>query len=168
MAKFLTRDSSTGRVAEKSGVTTGGTAGQSGEIPQLDSTGRLDSTVMPVGIGGDTYSGTAAEGLTAGDFVSIQSDGQVVRASAASGGRDAIGFVLASVTASNAVTVYLEGRNTSLTGLTAGSRYYLSDSSPGGFTATPVAGAGKRHQFLGVAVTSTSLSFEGDDGIALL
>lgn len=165
--KYLSRDSATGRVKEVEGTVTGGTAGQAGDLVALDGSGRIDPTTMPVGIGADTHAGTAGESLTAGDFVAIDVDGDVVRASAASGGKDAVGFVLDSAATAAPVTVYMEGRNTDLTGLTPGSRYYLSDTTPGGVTNTPVAGAGKRHQFLGTAITATSIAFEADDSITL-
>lgn len=165
--KYLSRDAATGRTREVEGTVAGGSAGQAGDLVALDGSGRLDSTVMPVGIGADTHAGTAGETLTAGDFVAIDVDGDVVRASAASGGKDAVGFILENASAAAAVTVYMEGRNTDLSGLTPGSRYYLSDTTPGGVTATPVSGAGKRHQFLGTAITSSSIAFEADDSITL-
>lgn len=168
MSKYLSRDESTGRVAEKSGIVTGGTAGQAGELVQTDASGRLDQSVMPVGIGADTHAGTAGEAVTAGDFVAIDASGDVVRASAASGGKDAIGFVLDNAASGGAITVYMEGRNTDLTGLTPGARYYLSDVTPGGVTQVPVTGAGKRHQFLGTAITASSIAFEADDSITLV
>lgn len=165
--KYLSRDAATGRTREVEGTVAGGSAGQAGDLVALDGSGRLDATVMPVGIGADTHAGTAGEALTAGDFVAIDVDGDVIRASAASGGKDAVGFVLDSAVSGSAVTVYMEGRNVDLTGLTPGARYYLSDTTPGGVTNTPVVGAGKRHQFLGTAITATSIAFEADDSITL-
>ena len=150
---------------EVEGTVTGGTAAQNGKIVALDGTGRLDPTLMPVGVVADTYSGTAAEALAAGAYVYIKSDGQVANASAATGGNPAIGFVLSAVASAGTALVYFEGRNTALTGLTVGARYYLSDSVAGGSTATPVSGLGKLHQYLGRAISATSLSFEADDHI---
>lgn len=74
---------------------------------------------------------------------------------------------MAGYTLGQTALVYLEGRNTALTGLTAGTRYYLSADTPGAVTATPVTGAGKRHQFLGRALSATSISYEADDSITL-
>jgi hypothetical protein len=165
--KYLNRDLATGRVAEVEGTVVGGTNAQAGDILALDETGRIDPSVLPVGVGADVTVAPAGEALTAGDFVYIAADGSVNLAIADVGGFDAIGFVLDSVAAAAAATVYFEGRNTSLSGLTVGSRYYLSDVTPGGVTLTPVDGAGKRHQFLGKAITATSISFEADDGILL-
>lgn len=165
--KYLNRDETTGRIAEVEGTVTGGTVAQAGDIVALDETGRIDPSLLPVGIGADVAIVPAGEALSAGDFVYIAADGTANRAVADVGGFDAIGFTLDSVTAGADTTVYFEGRNTSLTGLMVGARYYLSDVTPGGLTSTPVIGAGKRHQFLGKAITAESLSFEADDGILL-
>lgn len=148
---------------EVEGTVTGGTPVQAGKIVATDGSGRLDPSIMPVGVTADTYAGTAAEALSSGAFVYVKADGQVANASATSGGNAAIGFVLANAASGAQALVYFEGRNTALTSLTVGARYYLSDSVPGGATTTAVSGAGKLHQYLGRAVTATTLSFEADD-----
>lgn len=150
---------------EVEGTTAGGTPAQAGDIVALDGSGRLSPTLMPVGVVADTYEGEAAEALTAGAVVYIMPDGRVSNASATAGGRAAKGFVLTASTQGALALVYFEGRNTALSGLTPGERYYLSDTVPGGITAAPVSGAGKLHQYLGSAITQTSLNFEPDDFI---
>lgn len=157
---------------EVAGTVIGGTPTQAGDIPALDEAGRLSPTLMPVGVVADTYSGVAFENLSAGAFVYIKSDGTVANASAATGGVVACGFVLTAYSTGATALVYLEGRNTSLSGLTVGARYYLSDTTPGGATATPIdntlaGSAGKKHQFLGRAVSTTSMNTEIDDYILL-
>lgn len=164
---YIRRNPTSGKKEEVIATVTGGTVTEAGDIVALDGGGRLSSTIMPVGVAADTYSGVAAEALTAGDLVYVDSSGEVAKASATSGGFDADGFVLSSYSAAATALVYLEGRNTAKSGLTVGSRYYLSDSVPGGVTDTPVTGAGKRHQFIGKAITATTLSFEADDSIVL-
>lgn len=164
---YIRRNPTTGKKEEVIATVTGGTVGEAGDIVALDGTGRLSTTIMPVGVAADSYSGNAAEALTAGDFVYVNASGEVAKASANSGGYDADGFVLSSFTLGASAVVYLEGRNTARSGLTVGSRYYLSDSTPGGITDTPVTGAGKRHQFIGKAITATTISFEADDSITL-
>lgn len=164
---YIARNSASGKQEEIIATVTGGTVTEAGDIVALDGTGRLSATIMPVGVAADTYSGTAAEALTAGDFVYVNSSGGVAKASAASGGYDADGFVITSVSSGAAALVCLEGRNTALTGLTVGARYYLSGSTAGAVTATPVTGAGKRHQYIGKAITATTISFEADDSIVL-
>ena len=165
--KYIARDATTGALKEVAGQVTSAGAGDAGKIAALDTDGRLSLTLMPVGVGPDTYAGTAAENLTAGDMVYVNSSGEIARASAASSGHDATGFVQDNFTASQPALMYFEGRCTALAGLTPDVRYFLSDSTPGGVTSTPVTGAGKRHQFIGRAITATSLSFEADDSILL-
>lgn len=156
----------TGVQQEVAATITGGSAAQDGKIVALDATGRLDSTLMPVGIGADTATGTANEALSAANpFVYIKSDGTFANASAASGGNPCIAFVNASFASAATATIFFQGRVTGLTGLTPGARYYLSDTTPGGLTLTPVSGTGKLHQYLGRAINSTSLTFEADDHV---
>lgn len=153
---------------EVEGQVAGGTASEAGKIPALDSSGRLDLTVMPVGVMPDSHTGLADEALTAANpFVYLKPDGKVALASAATGGSPAIGFVLNGFAAATPALVYFEGRVTGLSGLTVGSRYYLSDTVPGGLTSTPISGAGKLHQYLGRAVSATTLAFEPEDHIIL-
>lgn len=148
------------------GVVVGGTATQDGALLALDANGRIDNSVLPVGIGADTFTSTAGEALAAGDLCYVTAAGTIMKAGAGAAGTVCQGFVLASSANSASATIYFEGRNTSLTGLTAGTRYYLSETA-GGVTATPVTGTGKRHQFIGRAVSATSLDFEADDFIQL-
>jgi hypothetical protein len=168
MAKPLQRDSTTGVVSELQPITTSAGAGDATKLAQLDGTGRWDPSLMPVGITADTFTSTASGALTAGDAVYLTSASLIARASAAVAGNGAIGFVLAASTNGAAATIYFEGRNTAVSGLTPGARYYLSDTTPGGLTATPVSGSGKLHQYLGNAITATSLTWEPTDPILLV
>lgn len=132
--------------------------------------GRLDPTVMPVGIGADIATIPASEGLSAGDKVNIWLDTGVAKVRKADGavaGKEANGFVLSSVTSGANATVYFEGRNTALTGLTPGMRYYLSAASPGAITTTPPSGSGNVVQYVGTAYSTSELAFEATDGIIL-
>jgi hypothetical protein len=172
MAKrYMTRDNATGlyKLVEATVVSSG--VLNSGDIVALDGSGRLDLSVLPVGVGPDTYAGIAAENLASGDFVYINSSAEVAKASAGVSGVPARGFVLDAFNASATALVYFEGRNTALSGLTPGSNYFLSDSTPGAVTSTPVAegaaNAGKKHQRVGDAVTATTLNFEPSEVIIL-
>jgi hypothetical protein len=141
-------------------VTSAG-AGDSGKTPALDSTGRLDTSVMPVGIGAETGSIVASEDLDDGDFVNVWNNSgtpNVQKADAATG-KEAHGFVLAAVTSGDPATVYFEGSNTHLTGLTAGP-VFLSTSTPGGTQSSAPTGSGQISQRLGTAFAATSLTFE--------
>lgn len=168
MAKYIQRGTGSQSLEEVQALTTSTGAGDASKIVQTDASGRLDQSLMPVGIGADTYNGNANGALTAGDFVYIRSDGTIARATAAAAGPfQADGFVLVASATGTPAVAYFEGRNTALSGLTVGARYYLSDTTPGGVTSTPVSGAGKIHQYLGKAISSTSIAFEADDAILL-
>jgi hypothetical protein len=151
--------------------TTSAGAGDSGKLPALDSAGLLDSSFMPVGVGADTAPITASEALTAGDFVNIHiSSGIKVRkADATTAGKEADGFVLASVSSSATATVYFRGSNTAVSGLTAGTEYVLSTTA-GGVVAVASApsGSGNVNQRLGKASSSTVLNFQRGMPITLV
>lgn len=142
-------------------------AGDAGKIVKLDSTGRLDNSLLPVGIGADTKMLEAFEALAAGDFVNIFDDGGTpkVRKADASNGRDANGFVLSAVTSGAQATIYFEGANNQLSGLTLGARLYLGTS--GQVTETPNTTTGQLHQYLGVACGATEMNIEMEDCISL-
>lgn len=159
--KFLRQVS--GVLTEIAGVVTSAGAGNDGDIPALDATGRLDSSMMPVGIAAATASVTASEALAAGDFVNIWSSAgsfRVRKADASTSGKEAHGFVLAAVSNGAVGVVYFPGEeNTQVTGATPGA-VYLSDSTAGGFSATAPSASGHVVQRLGVAVSATEIIFE--------
>lgn len=168
MAKFIKLNG--GRLQEESGVTVSAGAADAGRLPQLDASGRLDNSVMPVGIGADTASIQASEALAAGDFVNIHNVSgapRVRKADAATSGKEAHGFVLAAVASGANATVYFEGQNTQVTGKTPGARQYLSPTTPGATTETPPSAAGQVVQFVGVAISATSITTEIEDGVIL-
>lgn len=157
-----------GQVTEVPGTVTSAGAANAGQYPVLNPQGMLDPSMMPPGFSTDQYTSTAGGALTAGDLVYITSAGLISRASAAVGGVESFGFVTASSTTGAAATASLiQGRNTALSGLTVGARYYLSDTTPGAVTATPVSGAGKTSQFVGYAISASILGYQFEDGIVL-
>ena len=148
-------------------------SGDAGKIIALGADGRLDNSLMPVGIGTSTISAVASEAVGAGKFVNYHAVGGAlnVRLADNSNGRHADGYVKDSVTASGVATVYpLDGVNSSLTGLVVGSRYYLGTA--GGVIAAPlvetdVANINKVSQCLGVAQSTTELVTD-DLGVVIL
>ena len=134
--------------------------GDAAKIVQLDGTGRIDSTMMPVGIGADTATITASENLAAGDFVNIHNStgAKVRKADATTAGKEAHGFVLGAVTSGNPATVYFEGTNTGITGATPGVVYL--HTTAGGFTSTAPSSTGNAVQRVGIAVSATAINFE--------
>lgn len=139
------------------------------KIVATGSDGKLDSTLMPAGIGAATENMIASEALAAGDFINIWLDAgtRKARKADASNGRAAMGFVMNSVAANANATVTLQGTNTALTGLTVAARYYLSATIAGSLTTTSPNTSGQISQSLGFAVSTTSINFEYDDPISI-
>lgn len=142
-------------------------AGDAAKIVQLDSSGRIDSTMMPVGMGADSQVITTSEALAAGDFVNIwNSTGAKVRkADATVAGKEAHGFVLSAFGSSASATVYFEGTNTAVTGQTPGP-VFLSTTA-GGATSTAPSGSGNVVQRIGFAISATAINFQSQPPITL-
>lgn len=144
-----------------------------GNIVALGADGRLDNSVLPVGIGAETTQAVASETVGAGKFVQFHNDASVfsVRLADNSNGRQADGFVLEEFLLGATTTVYpLDGTNAELTGLAVGSRYWLGTA--GGVIDVPlvetdVANVNKVSQYLGVAKSATELVTD-DDGYVVL
>lgn len=138
-------------------------------IVATNSSGQIDISFMPSGIGPDTASVLASEALSAGNLVNIYNNAGTANCRKADGsttGKIAHGFVLASVSSGGTATVYLSGLNTSVTGLTPG-QAFLSDSTPGASTATAPTTAGHTVQKVGIAVSATALQFDPGEPITL-
>jgi len=161
--KFL--QLSNGKATTITSVQTGG-SGQENKIPSLDGSGKLDITMMPTGIGADTVTVEASEALSAGDFINLyNSSGLKMRkADATTAGKEANGFVLASVENGATGTAYRQGVNNQLTGMTIGARQYLA-TTPGARTETAPSSTGNIVQFLGIATSATEMFFEERDSI---
>ena len=156
-----------GVLTEIFGVQTSAGAGNAGDLVSLDDSGRIDNSMMPVGIGADTATITASETLAAGDWVNVwnNSGAKVRKADATTAGKEAHGFVLAAVTSGNPATVYFEGTNTQVTGQTPGPVYLQTTAGTGG-TTIPSA-SGNVVQQVGVAVSATAVNFERNMPVVL-
>lgn len=144
------------------GTQTSAGAANAGDIVALDDNGRLDNSLMPVGIGADTKSIQASEALAAGDYVNVHDVGgawRVRKADATSAGKKADGFVLAAVSSGANATVYFEGTNNMVSGMTPGD-VWLSATTPGAGTVTPPSGSAQIIQKLGISTSATEVSFE--------
>lgn len=143
-------------------------AGSNGEIVALDSGGRIDVSVLPVGVGPDVTSIITSEALVAGDYVNIYNNSGTpnARKADASNDRPAHGFVRDAFSSSATAIVYFEGPNDDKSGLTPGARQYLSTA--GGVTATaPVLPGSVISQFLGIAINATTINTDIADEIVL-
>jgi hypothetical protein len=158
-----------GRVTEVEATASSAGAGDAGELVALDAAGKIDSTMMPTGVGADAADIAAGENLSAGDFVNVYDDSgvKVRKADASTAGKEADGFVLSAYTSGQTATVYFEGSNTGVSGKTIGARQYLSAATAGACTETPPSGSANVVQYLGRARLATAVTFEPDEGVIL-
>lgn len=159
-----------GRIQEIVATVISGGVANDGDIPALDGTGRLDVSVMPVGIVADTVSATATEAISSGDFVNLFLNGGVLscrKADATAAGKEANGYSLAAISSSAVGAIHQDSTNTALSGLTIGATYYLSAATPGGVVTTPPSSTGNVVQVIGKATSATALHFEPNDGVIL-
>lgn len=135
-------------------------AGDAGKVVALDGAGKLDSTVLPAGVGQNVSTLPAFENLAAGDWVNIFDDAGTakVRKADNSNGRRAHGFVRASVTSPANATVYGPGElNDQLSAMTLGAEYFLGTAAAE--TSTAPTASGSIVQGLGVAESATAIRF---------
>ncbi len=158
--KFLTLDGLKTVLREAIIASTG--AADAGKIAALDAAGKWDASMMPTGVGADTKAYPASENLAGGDYVNIFDDAgtwKIRKADGSDPAKFASGFVLAAVTSGSNDTVYFEGDNTSVSGLSPG-LVWLSDATPGAVVQTPPTAAGSIIQVLGTATSATSVNTE--------
>lgn len=157
--KFL-KVGSTGFHTEESAIITSAGAGDASKIIGTDAGGKLDSSFLPSGIGGDTRTVTAGEALSGGDLVYLDSSGEALKADANAVAKAAVGFVQSAI--SNGATgtaQFGSGIITGLSSLTPGAAYFLS-TTPGAITTTPPSGSADIVQPVGYALSATELYFE--------
>ena len=158
-----------GKVTQVEATVTSAGAGDAGELVALDSSGKLDVSVLPIGVGPDVTVIEASENIGAGKYVNIWNDSGTAKARLAdnSNSREAHGFVKDAVTSGNNATVYFEGGNDDLSGLTTGARQFLGTA--GGATATPptFGGGAQISQLVGVAINATTINTDIEDPIVL-
>jgi hypothetical protein len=91
---------------------------------------------------------------------------KIRKADATTAGKEANGYVLASVSSGAEGTVYFEQVITGLSGLTLGAVYYLSTTA-GAITTTAPSGSGNVVQRIGRAVSTTEVLFQPQEPITL-
>lgn len=135
-------------------------AGDAGKLIAADAAGKLDESFLPTGVGADVSAIACTEDLAAGDYVNIfSSTGYKCRKADASGiATKAHGFVKSAFTNGQTATIYHEGSNDVLTGLSPGD-YYLSETA-GGVTQTPPTTSGSIVQKVGVSTAATVINTE--------
>lgn len=157
----------TGKLQEVFATVISAGAPNANQIPALDATGRLDISVMPVGVTPEVITVLTSEALAAGAFVNIYNNAGTLNARNAdntTNAKPAQGFVLtAFLNATNATIYVLAQSNTQLSGLTVGSDYYLG--TVGGVTTTAPSTTGNIVQFLGRAHSTTAMIFANETTI---
>lgn len=164
---------SSGLLTEIAAVQTGG-SGNADRIPALNATtGLLDITMMPVGIGAEVTTCVTVSGCSAGHFMyfydlpGLRTD----KAIATSATTAAMGFVLSTFAALASATVYgISNTNNTVpvVTMTIGGRYYLSNSTAGQVATygSMTLSAGHIVQRLGIATVAGppgSLVFDNAD-----
>lgn len=133
-----------------------------------DSGGTKGYFALPTVSLGETY--TAGEALTAGNLCYITSSGTIMKADANDANKLAQGFVVDSIS-NGATGIFYRGHGkvTGLTGLTAGSRYFLSNSTTGAIAlyASLTYSTSDIQQYVGRAESTTVLAFEPGDTILI-
>lgn len=107
-----------------------------------------------------------SEAIPANRLVNIYNDAGVAKArlASATNKRPAHGFTREAYESGVQAVIYMDGVNENFAGMTAGQQY-LSDN--GAVVATPVTGAGKLSQAVGVAASATVFSFEPNESVEL-
>jgi hypothetical protein len=93
----------TGRLKQIAAIVVSAGAGNDGDLVALDATGKLDASVMPLGVGVNTRSVVASETLAAGDLVNFWNNAgtlNVRKADATAEGKEVHGFVKAGYSSS--------------------------------------------------------------------
>jgi hypothetical protein len=148
-----------GRLKQIATIATSAGAGDAEKIPSTDSSGKLDISFMPSGVG-NTKSITTSEALSAGDMVNIHiSSGVKARkADNTSAAKYATHFVISSFSSGASALLYPLGSiNTGVSGLTAGTEYWLGATGGLVIAGSLPSSAGNLHQFIGVALSATEL-----------
>lgn len=159
-----------GKLTEVVAKVTSSGAGDAGAMVKLDAGGKLDVSLLPTGVGAEVVVAPASENLSAGDYVNFWDDGGTVKArkaDASDATKPAQGFVLSAVTAPADATVYCEGINNQVSGMTPGSMQYLSETA-GGITETAPATNGAIAQHLGYAHSATEMYFNPNGTLVVI
>ncbi len=118
--------------------------------------------------GSETY--TAGEAISARDLVYVSASGTVMKADANTESKAAVGFAPSSI--SNGATgtiIFNDGKITGFTGLTAGARYFLSNTTTGGVSLWSglTYGSNDIQQQIGVAESTTVIRFSAGPTILI-
>lgn len=117
--------------------------------------------------GQETY--TAGEAISAGDLIYVSASGTVMKADANAVAKRAVGFAPSAISnGASGVITFHDGKITT-TGLTAGSLYFLSNTTTGAFATygTLTYGSADIQQCVGIAESTTVLRFWNGEPILI-
>lgn len=158
-----------GKLKQKVATIVSAGAGNEGDLVALDAAGKIDVSVLPVGVGPDVSLIVTSEAIGAGKYVNIFNDAGIpkVRLADNTNSREAHGFLKDAAALAATAVVYFEGPNDDFSALTVGARQYLSTA--GGVTETPptAAGGAAISQLVGYAVNATTINTDAEDQIGL-
>lgn len=149
-------------------LTSAGSA-DSGKVVALNSSGVLDITLLPAGIGSASMTILASETIASSALVNVWNNSSVANvrnANATDATKPAVGFVLAGVSSGSSATVNFAGQLiTGVSGLTIGASVFLSAATSGAVTSTAPSATGNLLQYVGYAVSATEFIFDPSPGI---
>lgn len=150
-----------GRQTDKEAATASTGAPDAGKIVALDTTGKLDITMMPTGVTAEAKSITASEALSSGDLINLWNDSgtsKMRKADATTAGKEADGYVKDAVLSGASGTAFFDGINSGVSGLTIDTIYFLSTTA-GGVTSTAPSASGNVVQEIGKTTATGELIF---------
>lgn len=159
--KYL-RIGPSGRPQENTSVNSSAGAGDANKIVALNSSGQIDSTMLPEI---PTFTVMSSENLSAGDLINLWDDAGTLKmrkADNTSTTKRADGYIEAAITSGNTGSPTVGGGLVSgLSGLTLAADYYLGTN--GGVTTTPPSASASIVQYVGRAKSATELVFVPGD-----
>ena len=160
--KILIVDPTTGFEKELTPNIVSAGVSDAGKVIALNTSGVLDTTLFPAGIGQTSKVFPASEALAAGALVNIYSNAGVPNVRNANGTdatKPAHGIVIAAVASlANATVYYGPTLVAGLSGLTIGATHYLGLTA-GTVTPTQPTATGNLAQPVGIADSATELAF---------
>ncbi len=117
--------------------------------------------------GQETY--TAGEALSAGDLVYVSASGTVMKADANAVAKAAVGFAPSAISNGASGLITFHAGKITTTGLTLGTRYFLSNTTTGAFAThgSLTFGAADIQQCVGIAESTTVLRFWAGESILI-
>lgn len=164
--KYL--DLNAGLIRERAAIQSSAGAADAGKIPALDAAGLIDSSMLPIPASGDALTYDVAQtghGFSVGDQIYFDGTDYVLAQADDAATAEVVGTVSAVADVDN-FTVTIAGVVSGLSGLTAGTVYFLSASSAGDITSTAPTGTNINKPVL-LALSTTEaivLTYRGMSG----